>query len=76
MVGLPSPASPVCWSVEKMLHKLPPAGQLPHPESLHLGDGRPVVVPEQDDCLHSIKYDFQPTGGKSSQVQIFLVRRL
>ena len=31
-----------------MLDKLPPAGQLSHPECLHLGYGGSVVVPEEN----------------------------
>ena len=73
--SLPS-ALPLCWSVKKMLDKFPPAGQLPNPDSLHLGYGGSVVVPEQD-CLRSdINITFKLTLGKSSQVRIFLVLRL
>ena len=53
----------VCWSVEEMLNKLPPAGKLSNSEGLHLWYGRSVVVPEQD-CLHSHKYK-----GKCSRFQ-------
>ena len=35
----------ISWSVDEMLYKLPPAGELPHPAALHLGYRGPVVVP-------------------------------
>ena len=36
----------LCRGVEEMLDELPPAGQLPNPDTLHARHRRPEVVPE------------------------------